>query len=467
MPPEVSVATETLPGSQLGITIEVPPERVDEAYDRVLQRLSQRVRIEGFRPGRAPRALVEARLGAAAIREEVIDFLVPPLVLEALRQRSAEPIERPRVEVQELERGRPARLVARVTVWPQVHLPDLSSLRVERPRTAVDEEMVERRLTELRGRLAEVEPVDREARPGDVVVGDLRVTVDGEEVASEARSALELELREGEILPELLAALPGKRAGESALVEVTMPNDHPNPQLRSRRAQLELTVRAVKEKRLPELTDEVARELSGGAQQTAEELRRAVREDLERTAGWLDDRAFEEAALRAVVEAAEVEVPQALVEREMDRELRRLELRLANRGLRLDRYLAYLGKTLEQHRAELEPQARDAVKVDLVIGELARQLGLEPSEEEVTAHIRAQAEADPELRAGELEQSQSARAYFRRQLVHSRVMQALISRLEAGEGSAGPVGAGQAPEPLVDQPARPGAGGGEEEHVAG
>src|SRR6266700_5592990 len=127
---DVSVVTETLPGSQVGLTIEVPPDQVDRAYDRALNRLAQRVKIGGFRPGKAPRPLLEARLGPAAIRDEVVDSLVPGLVNQALRDHQIDAIDRPRVEVQELERGRPGRFTARGSVMPEVTLPDLSALSV-------------------------------------------------------------------------------------------------------------------------------------------------------------------------------------------------------------------------------------------------------------------------------------------------------------------------------------------------
>src|SRR5215472_6400639 len=135
---DVSVVTEALPGSQVGLTIEVPPEQVDRAYERALNRLAQKVRIGGFRPGKAPRPLLEARLGHAAIRDEVVDSLVPELVAQALRDHQIDAIDRPRVEVQELERGRTGRFTARVSVMPAVVVPDLEALHVERRQTAVD-----------------------------------------------------------------------------------------------------------------------------------------------------------------------------------------------------------------------------------------------------------------------------------------------------------------------------------------
>ena len=138
---DVSVVTETLPGSQVGLTIEVPSEQVDRAYDRALNRLAQRVRIGGFRPGKAPRPLLEARLGPAAIRDEVVDTLIPGLVNKALADHNIDAIDRPRVEVQEMERGRPGRFIARVSVMPDVVLPELPTLQVERTTTDVDDEM--------------------------------------------------------------------------------------------------------------------------------------------------------------------------------------------------------------------------------------------------------------------------------------------------------------------------------------
>src|SRR6266487_4685795 len=255
---DVSVVTETLPGSQVGLTIEVPQEQVDRTFERVLSRLAQRVRIEGFRPGKAPRPLIEARLGAAAIRDEVVEALLPSVLSQALRDNQIDAIDRPRIEVQELERGRPARFTARVSIMPEVTLPDLDALSVERRSTAVDDDMVERRLSELRDRLAQIEPVEREVRAGDIVVADLEVLVDGLEVPSEARTATEFELREGEVIPELLAALPGHRTGDVVPADVALPEDHPQEHLRGKQARLEVTVQGVKEKLVPELTDQVA-----------------------------------------------------------------------------------------------------------------------------------------------------------------------------------------------------------------
>jgi trigger factor len=429
---DVSVVTETLPGSQVGLTIEVSQEQVDGAYERVLQRLSQRVKIGGFRPGKAPRALVEARLGATTIREEVIEFLVPPAVDRALKEREIEAIDRPQVEIQELERGRPARFTARVSVWPEVTLPDLDSLQVEKQATEVTDEMVDQRLLELREGLAQVEPVEREAQTGDVVVGDLKVIVDGEEVLSESRTASEIELREGVVIPELLAALPGHKVGEVAVADITMPEEHPDPELRGKAAKLEVTVQGVKQKTVPELSDEIAEELSNGEQKTADDLRRATREDLVGQARRLDELAFEQAAVKAVVEAAQVEVPHSLVDREVDREMEDLERRLGRRGLLLDRYLEYLNKAPEEYRAELHEDAEARVRTDVVLEQTGKELAISPTEDEVTEYMRGEAEKDPELK-GQVDRligNEPARDYFRHRLTRLKVLEALVARLD-------------------------------------
>lgn len=442
---DVSVVTEALPGSQVGLTIEVPPEQVDRAFDRALNRLAQRVRIEGFRPGKAPRPLVEARVGPAAVREEVVDTLVPGLVSQALRDNKIDAIDRPRVEVQELERGRTGRFTARVSVMPDVVLPDLGTLHVERSSTTVDDEMVERRLRELRERLAEVEPVEREVRTGDVIVADLRVLVDGAEVESEARRATEVEVVEEKVIPELLAALPGHVVGDVVTVDVTLPDEHDNPDLRGKPAQLELTVQGLKEKRVPELTDEVAKELSGGEQPTAEALREAVGSDLVEQARRLDELSFEQAAVKAVVDASQIDVPEALVEREIDRQVEQLESSLQRRGLRLDRYLQYVGKTAAEYRADLRPDAEGRIRVDLVLEELGRRMTISPSQGEVEEYIRSEAERDDEVRR-DLEgllKNPIAIDYFRHRLTRVKVLEGLVAQLgerageEPGTQSAG------------------------------
>lgn len=409
------------------MTIEVPAELVDATYERVLSRLASRAKIEGFRPGRAPRQLVEARLGSAALREEVVETIVPEVLTQAMREQSIDPIDNPDVEVVELERGRPARLKATITVMPEVTLGDVASLTADAPTVEVTDEMLERRLADVREPMAEVTPVEREVRMGDIAVIDVEVEADGEVVASESRKAMEAELKDGVLLPELLAVLPGTFVDEQREAKVKFPDDYSEPKLAGKEATIRVTVRGVKEKVLPELDDELAKQLSGGKQETLAAYRDAVRTDLEEAARAMSRLAREQALVKALVDSSSVELPDALVEKELATQLESMERSLGRQGLRLDRYFEYLGKTVPQWAADERPDAEARLKTDLVLDEFAKREGIEPSTEEVDRYIEEQAVKDEDLagRIPEVKQSPSARRYFASRLRRLRVLDRL------------------------------------------
>jgi len=427
VPAELSVVTEPLPKSQVGLTIEVPAELVDATFERVLNRLVSKAKIEGFRPGRAPRQLVEARVGPAALREEVVDAIVPQVVQQAMREKSIDPIDNPDVEVIELERGRPARLKATISVMPQVTLGDTSKLMAPAEAIDVTDEMLERRLEDVREPLAEVTPVEREARMGDVAVIDVEVEADGAVVESETRKAMEAELKDGVLLPELLAVLPGTFVDETRETTVKFPDDYSEPKLAGKEATIRVTLRGVKEKVLPQLDDALAKQLSGGKQDTVDAYRAAVREELEEAARSMTRLAREQALVKALVDSSQVEVPEALVERELVTQLESMERSLGRQGLKLDRYLDYLGKTVPQWAADERPDAEARLKVDLILDEFARREGIDPTDEEVDTFLEEQAPRDEDLkgRVAELKQSASAKRYFASRLRRLKVLDRL------------------------------------------
>ena len=435
MPEPLSVVTERLPKSQVGMTIEVPADVVDATYDRVLNRLVSRAKIEGFRPGKAPRALVESRIGPAALREEVVETMVPQVLQQALEEKSIDPIDNPDIEVLELERGKPAKLKATVSVMPDVTLGDARALQVPPPDHSheVTDEMVERRLDDLREPMAEITPVEREVRMGDIAVIDIEVEVDGKVVESESRKSTEAEVRDGVLLPELVEILPGTFTGETREAKLHFPDDNTNPDLAGQDATIRVTVQGVKEKLLPPLDDELARSLTSGKQETADAYRSAVREELVESAAAINKLEREDAALKALVDASSVEVPETLVDRELTGQLESLERSLNRQGLKLDRYLQYLGKSVDQWMADERPDAEARLKIDLVIREFARREGLEPSEEDTLKYMDEQARDDPELegQAGELKKSPSVRRYFASRLRRRRVLERLVEVVPA------------------------------------
>jgi trigger factor len=428
MPDPLSVVTEQLPKSQVGMTIEVPAEQVDATYERVLNRLVSRAKIEGFRPGRAPRALVEARIGPAAVREEVVEAMVPDVIRQALEEKSLDPIDNPDVEVLELERGRPARLKATISVMPEVTLADVTTLHPDLHGHDVTEEMLERRLEDVRQPMAEITPVEREARLGDIAIIDVEVDVHGELIESETQKAMEAELKDGVLLPELLAVLPGTFVDETREAKVTFPDTYSDPKLAGKNATIRVTLRGVKEKILPPLDDALAKILSNGAHETVESYRESVRKELEESVRAMEKLEREQEVVRALVEASSVEVPQTLVDRELTSQLESMERSLNRQGLKLDRYLEYLGKTLDQWMAEERPDAEARLKIDLVLAEFAKRENLEPSDQDVIEYLEDQAAKDDELKGqvGELKKSPSARRYFASRLRRLRVLERLV-----------------------------------------
>ena len=426
-PAPLAIATESLPKSQVGMTIEVPAELVDATYERVLNRLVSKAKIEGFRPGRAPRQLVEARVGPSALREEVVETIVPEVVARALKEKDLDPIDNPDVEVLELERGRPARLKATISVMPSVTLGDTSTLAAPDTSIEVTDQMVEKRLDDLREPLAEITPVEREARLGDVAVIDVEVEAGGSIVESESRKAMEAELKEGVLLPELLAVLPGTFVDEAREVTVKFPEDYSEPRLAGKEGTIRVTLRGVKEKVLPAFDDALAKQLSDGKHETVADYRSAVRSELDEAARDMARTAREQALVKALVDASQVEVPDALVERELATQLESMERSLARQGLRLDRYFDYLGKTVPQWAADERGDAEARLKVDLVLDEFAKREAIEPSDEEIDKFLEEQVVRDPDLagNVAELKKSPSARRYFAARLRRLRVLDRL------------------------------------------
>src|SRR6202049_552493 len=434
----LSRVTEQLPKSQVGMTIEVPAETVDATYEKVLNRLTSRAKIEGFRPGRAPKALVEARLGPAALREEIMEAMSPEVMRQDFVEKSIDPIDNPDVEVLELERGKPARLKATVSVMPEVTLGDVSTLNAPLTSIEVTEAMLERRLEDVREPLAEITPVEREARTGDVVVIDVEVEVDGALVQSESRKAMEGELKDGVLLPELLAVLPGTFVDETREASVKFPDSYENAELAGKDATIRVTLRGVKEKVLPTLDDVLAKQLSNGASENVDAYRAAVRAELDESAKAVAKLAREQAVGAELVGVTSAEVPAALSDRELTSQLESMERTLNRQGLKLDRYFEYLGQTLDPWVERARPGAEARLKVDLVLGEFAKRQGLEPSDEDVIKFLEEQAGKDDELKGqvDELKKSASARRYFASRLRRIRVLERLLEVAGPAEPAA-------------------------------
>lgn len=354
-------------GYLVKVRVEVPKEKVEERYQALLRDVAKRVRIPGFRPGKAPLKVVEARIG----REELLSDLKERLVEEtyplAVQELGLLPVAA-RVVEEELSEGEGFRYVAEVENYPEVQLPDWRSFDLQVAQEEVTEEMVDKALEELRHRYAELVPVDREAQEKDHVF-----------VRTEEGSEFPIDLSKA--LPHVREALLGKRAGEVVMVPVLNEKGEKVREVRTE-------ILEVKTLELPELDDEFAKTLEA---ESLEELREKVRESLKRQAEARYQEARERAFLEKLAEGLEAEIPPSMLEAEERHLLEHLAEDLARQGIPLEAYLKALEEKgeFEKFREELRQEALKRVKRSLAKERLAEELKPEVSEEEWQAYLQA------------------------------------------------------------------------------
>ncbi|QWK21674.1 trigger factor [Thermus antranikianii] len=354
-------------GYLVKVRVEVPKEKVEERYQALLREVAKRVKIPGFRPGKAPLKVVEARIG----REELLSDLKERLVEEtyplAVRELGLLPVAA-RVVEEELSEGEGFRYVAEVENYPEVKLPDWRSFDLQVEPEGVTEEMVDKALEELRHRYAELVPVDREAQEKDHVF-----------VRTEEGPEFPLDLSKA--LPHVREALLGKRAGEVVMVPVLNEKGEKVREVRTE-------ILEVKTLELPELDEEFAKTLEA---ESLEELRERVRESLKRQAEARYQEARERAFLEKLAEGLEAEIPPSMLEAEERHLLEHLAEDLARQGIPLEAYFKALEEKgeFEKFREELRQEALKRVKRSLAKERLAEELKPEVSEEEWQAYLQA------------------------------------------------------------------------------
>ncbi len=460
----VKVETERKPGSQVVLSVEVPADQVTSSIEQAYSRLAPRVRVAGFRPGKAPRPMVERQIGWPALRQEAMDLLLPTAYNAALDEAGLDPIDVPRLEVQEFERDIPFRFKATVSIKPEVTLGDYQAIRVPRPQTEVTDADVDEAVERLRARFAELHTVERPVARGDYLTVDLHLLKGGAVILGESQTDAQLEVDPTRLLPGLAEGMVGQGLGETKDIRVTLPSDYPKVDLAGSNVIFRVTVKGIKERRLPALDDELAQLVGRGT--TLAELRQEVQDDLQEAAVHNDQQRFESEVLKSLSDRVQVDVPEALVDREVNRQIRQLELRLNEQGMRLDRYLQYTNTTLDVLRAERRPQANQKVRIELALEAVADHEGLTVLEPEVDEAVtRALAEDDQLARQADLKSADPVREYFRHQLLMRKTIDHLCAlaapeasdTMNAQSGEA--VGAGEpepAPEPGRRSPGRRG-----------
>ena len=367
------------------LKVQVPPEEFGRDLDAAYRRIADKVRIPGFRRGKVPKKVIDAKVGRDAVLEEFLSDAVPTYYERALREHELAPIASPDISLEQVEEGKPLVFTAEVEVRPRLRLEGYKGIRVERPRVEVSEAEVDEMVDRLRERFAELEVVSRPARRGDYVVADIRATVHEEEVPEATRPGYLYEVGRGEFGPRLDEELEGKRAGDVLRFNQVLPEGF--GERAGQEVSFTVLVKEVKAKRLPAADDDFARTASEF--DTLEELRADLREKLRAAKERAADRAVRDRVLQALVERVDVELPERLVDEETERRVEAARERAARMGLTIGEVLGAQGWDELRFRADARAHAIRAIKADLVLEAVARQEGIEVTAEELGREIAA------------------------------------------------------------------------------
>jgi trigger factor len=379
----ITTAVTQLPDSRARVEVEVSAGELSSAIDQAARALGKNLRLPGFRKGKIPSAVLIQRLGREAVLDDAIRERLSRWYAQAIDESTIAPVGDPDLTLGELPpEGEPYRFSFEIGVRPVAKLGTWRGLEVARREPAVDDADVDRQLEEARERLARLEPVERAAGAGDFVVIDYSGEIDGESIeGAQARGQL-VELGSGRLVPGFEEGLLGAHAGELRRLQISFPDDYEARQLAGRDATFAVTVNEVREKRLPELSDDFALDAAG--LETLEELREEIRSGLHASDERAVDREFRGAVLDAAVAAATVKVPEALIDARNHETWERTLHSLEHRGLTKESFLAIAGKTEEEILAEARPDAEQSLRREAVLSAIIAAEGIEPTDEELT-----------------------------------------------------------------------------------
>jgi len=377
----VKVTLERLPESRVQLQIEIDDERLEKSLDSAYKRLAQKNRFPGFRPGKAPRPIVERAVGREGLIREALDKLVPAAYNEAIETENVDAIGQPDLEIEQLE---PVKFTATVPIRPTVALNDYHSIRVDPEPVEVTSEMVEEQVLLLRRRHATQVPVDRAIQWDDVIIADVKASEDGNQFLDDENA--EFPLREGKVLfvPGLAEEFLGMNKGDEKTFDIAVPEDFQVEQLKGKTATFTLTIHEVKEEQLPEADDEFANLVNADEFPDFASLRARIESDMKTSLENDAESKFRNSVIDKLVEGATLEYPRVLVEHEIDHLVREA---MGNNQQQYQMYLQQLGRSEADFRETWREAADMRLRRSLVISELAEAEGLDVSAEEIEEEL--------------------------------------------------------------------------------
>ncbi|MGK2851779.1 MAG: trigger factor [Candidatus Limnocylindrales bacterium] len=414
------------PKSSVQLEIELPPERLERALGDAVRVLARRTRVPGFRPGKAPRPVLERHLGPGAVLDEAVDHLMQDAYRAALLQEDILPLTNADVEVVQAEEGKPFIFKAIVPVRPDVTLGDVKSFNFAPEIDVIAAARVDQVIDELRDQNATLAAVeDRGAQDGDYAVISFVGTRDGEPFDGGTSERMPLILGQERLIPGFEANLVGKRVGESVDFDIDFPADYGEASLAGQTAHFAVEIKELREKIQPDIDEDFV--ASVGSFAAVEEMRADIKRRLEENALDRARHGFADRIIEYAVANATVELPDVLIDQEVEVMHDEFRAQLARQGITEEAYLKAVEKTGDDLHADFRPNAEKRVKTLLVLSKVAEVEGVEIADADVDAEVaqgRARYEGDQRLTA--YFESERGRSFIRSTLRRSRVVEQII-----------------------------------------
>ena len=370
------------------IAFSATKEEFAKGLDQAFKRAVKRVNAPGFRKGKLPRAVFNKMYGEEALFQDAVDFVLPAAYTKAIDELEVSPLAMPDIDVKEISKEEGVKFEAVVTVKPNVELGEYKNLGLEKESVEVTDADVEERLDSLLSRQAEWQIKEGESKKGDIVVIDFKGFIGDEAFEGGEAKGYELELGSGSFIPGFEEQLEGKVAPVDTEVNVTFPENYQVADLAVKADRFEVTVHDVKEKVLPELTDEFVKEFSKEAASTVAEYKEKLKEEIKLEKENLAEKSYSDKVISTAVENAKVSVPEKLVEQEVNSMFEQFTGNLSRQGLSFDLYEQFTGKGEADLKAEMKSDAENKIKTSFVLGEIAEVEKVEVTEADIDAEVK-------------------------------------------------------------------------------
>ena len=387
----MSVQVENLEKNMAKLTIEVPAEELEKALEKAYQKQKKNISVPGFRKGKVPRAMVEKMYGPAVFYEDAVNSLVPEEYSKAAEESKLDIVSRPEINVEQIEKGKAFIFTATVAVKPEVTLGEYKGLEVAKADTTVTDEEVEAKLKEAQEQNArEITVEDRAVQDGDIITLNYAGTVDG--VAFDGGTAENQQLVIGShtFIDNFEEQLIGVEIGGEKDVEVTFPEEYHAPDLAGKAAVFHVEVLGIKEKQLPEIDDDFAQDTTEF--DTLEEYKNDIKEKLATAKEEQAKSAAENALIEQIVESSEMDIPDAMVDFQVDQMVDEFKQRLSYQGLSLEQYVQFSGQNMDALRENMKGDALKRVQGSLVLEAIVAAENIEANEEDLKKEFEKMAQ---------------------------------------------------------------------------